>query len=50
MTYFVIIEQDGETAQLVCKTLEEAQMIRRSFENYGKCADVRIEVEDERKT
>lgn len=44
MTYFVIVEQDGNTARLECKTLEEAQMIHRSFLNYGKCSDVRIEV------
>lgn len=45
MKYFVIIEQDGETARLECESLEEAQMVRRSFVNYGKCSDVRIEVE-----
>jgi hypothetical protein len=45
MKYIVIIEQDGETARLQCETLEEAQIVRRSFVNYGKCNDVRIEVE-----
>jgi hypothetical protein len=44
MKYTVIIEQDGETARLTCETLEEAQMVRQSFVNYGKCSDVRIEV------
>jgi hypothetical protein len=46
MTYFVIVEQDGDTARLECETLEEAQMVRRSFVNYGKCSDVRIEVKE----
>jgi len=44
MTYFVIVEQDGDTARLECETLEEAQKVRRSFVNYGKCSDIRIEV------
>jgi hypothetical protein len=44
MKYFVIIEQDGDSACLECDSLEEAQMVRRSFVNYGKCSDVRIEV------
>lgn len=44
MKYFVIIEQDGDIARLECDSLEEAQMVRRSFVNYGKCSDVRIEV------
>jgi hypothetical protein len=44
MIYFVIVEQDGDTARLECKTLEEAQMVYKSFLNYGKCSDVRIEV------
>jgi hypothetical protein len=44
MKYFVIIEQAGEQARLECDSLEEAQMVRRSFVNYGKCSDVRIEV------
>lgn len=44
MTYFVIVEQDGDIARLECETLEEAQMVRRSFVNYGKCSNVRIEV------
>ena len=46
MTYFVIVEQDGDTARLACETLEEAQMVLRSFVNYGKCSDVRIEVKE----
>ncbi len=45
MTYTVVIVQDGETARLDCSTLEEAQEVRRSFVNYGKCQEVRIEIE-----
>jgi hypothetical protein len=41
--YQVVIIQDGETARLDCETLEEAQMVRRSFVNYGKCQSVTIE-------
>lgn len=44
MKYIVIIEQEGEQARLECETLEEAEMVHRSFVNYGKCNDVRIEV------
>ena len=43
MTYTVVILQDGETARLKCETLEEAQQVRQSFINYGKCQEVRIE-------
>lgn len=42
-TYIVVIEQDGETARLICETLEEAQMVRTSFLHYGKFEDIRIE-------
>jgi hypothetical protein len=45
MTYFVIVKQDGDTARLECETWEEAQMVRRSFVNYGKCSDVKTEYE-----
>lgn len=44
MTYTVVIVQDGEIARLPCATLEEAQLVRRSFVNYGKCQEVRIEI------
>jgi hypothetical protein len=40
----VVIVQDGETARLKCATLEEAQQIRQSFVNYGKCQEITIEV------
>jgi hypothetical protein len=43
MKYQVVILQDGETARLDCETLEEAQNVRRSFVNYGKCQEVTIE-------
>lgn len=46
MTYTVMILQDDETARLPCATLEEAQQVRRSFVNYGKYQEVRIEVEE----
>lgn len=43
MKYIVVIEQDGGTARLECATLEEAQQVRQSFVNYGKCQSVTIE-------
>ena len=46
MNWTVVILQDGETARLACATLEEAQRVRQSFVNYGKCQEVRIEVEE----
>lgn len=46
MTYKVVILQDGECARLECATLEEAIQVRQSFINYGKCQEVRIEVEE----
>jgi hypothetical protein len=47
MTHFVIIEQDGETARLECKTLEEAYRVRLSFVFSGKYSDIRIEVNND---
>ena len=41
--YVVVILQDGEYARLQCDTLEEAQKVRQSFVNYGKCTEVTIE-------
>jgi hypothetical protein len=46
-TYAVIIVQDGQEARLTCDTLEEALQVRRSFENYGRCQEIRIEKESE---
>ena len=43
MKYIVIIEQDGDFARLECDTLEEAQRVKVSFENYGRCQNIRIE-------
>jgi len=43
LTYVVVILQDGEYARLECETLEEAQSVRQSFVNYGKCQEVTIE-------
>jgi len=43
MNYIVVILQDNEYARLECSTLEEAQNVKRSFVNYGKCQDVKIE-------
>ena len=45
--YTVVIHQDGETARLDCATYEEAVLVRRSFINYGKCQEVRIEKNDQ---
>ena len=47
MTYAVVILQDGDCARLECTTLEEAQQVRRSFVNYGKCQEVIIEQSQE---
>ena len=47
MTYTVVILQDGETARLACDTLEEAQKVRQSFINYGKCQEVLIEIKEQ---
>lgn len=47
MVYIVVIKQEGETAILHCTTLEEAQRVRTSFINYGKCESVTIETEGE---
>ena len=46
MTYTVVIVQDGKTARLECATYEEAQQVRQSFVNYGKCQSVSIEAKD----
>ena len=43
MKYTVVILQDGEYACLECQTLEEAQLVRQSFVNYGKYQEVVIE-------
>ena len=45
MVYIVVIKQEGETARLECATLEEAQKVKVSFENYGKCENITIEME-----
>ena len=42
MPYIVVIVQNGEVARLACATLEEAQQVRQSFINYGKCQEVYI--------
>ena len=47
MKYTVVILQDGETARLKCDTLEEAQMVRTSFLNYGKFESITIEVAED---
>ncbi len=43
MSYTVVIVQDGGTARLECKSYEEALSVKISFENYGRCQEVRIE-------
>jgi len=46
MTYIVIIKHEGEEARLPCHTLEEAQLVRRSFINWGGLGyDIAIEQE-----
>ena len=46
MNYTVVILQDNEYARLECNTLEEAQSVRRSFVNYGKCQEITIEIKE----
>lgn len=43
MIYTVVILQDNEYARLECATMEEAQQVRQSFVNYGKCQEITIE-------
>lgn len=43
MKYIVIVEQDGDVARLECDSLEEAERVKVSFENYGKCQNICIE-------
>ena len=43
MKYEVVILQDNEYARLECATLEEANQVKQSFVNYGKCQEVTIE-------
>jgi len=43
MQYFVVIEQDNETAKLKCESYDEACLVKQSFINYGKCSSVVIE-------
>ena len=43
MIYTVVILQDNEYARLECATMEEAQRVRQSFVNYGKCQEITIE-------
>jgi hypothetical protein len=43
MVYIVLILQNNEEARLICNTLEEAQRVKVSFENYGKCESISIE-------
>ena len=41
--YIVIILQNNEYARLECETLDEAQRVKVSFENYGRCDSVEIQ-------
>ncbi len=46
MTYTVVINHNGETARLACQSMEEAQMVRQSFINWGGLGyDIYIEQE-----
>ena len=42
--YKVIILQDNDIAVLDCDTLSEAEQVKQSFINYGKCDSVKIMV------
>jgi hypothetical protein len=47
MTYAVIINHAGEVVRLACETMEEAQIVRRSFVHWGGMGyDIRIEVKE----
>jgi hypothetical protein len=48
MKYIVVIEQAGDQATLECESLEEAQRVKVSFENYGRCQNIRIEQVDQK--
>ena len=46
MTYIVVIQHLGDTARLSCATLQEAELVRRSFVNWGGMGyDICIEQE-----
>jgi hypothetical protein len=45
MNYAVVICHAGEQVRLACDTMEQAQIVRRSFVNWGGMGfDIRIEV------
>jgi hypothetical protein len=47
MDYAVIINHAGEVVRLACETMEEAQIVRRSFVHWGGMGyDIRIEVKE----
>ena len=46
MSYTVVIVQDNEYARINCVSLEEAIRVKISFENYGKCQLVEIEMKE----
>ena len=47
MNYTVIIDHAGEVVRLACETMEEAQIVRRSFVHWGGMGfDIRIEVQE----
>lgn len=39
----VILLQEGEKAELICDTFEEARLLKIAFENYGKFDKIEIE-------
>lgn len=44
-TYIVVIKHAAEEARLVCHTMEEAQVVRRSFINWGGMGyDIAIDI------
>lgn len=46
ISYYVVIEHEGDTARLECASLEEAKQVRRSFVNWGGYQSVRIDSKD----
>ena len=44
MNYIVVINHEGDVARLLCTTLDEAELVRTSFVNWGGMGyDIHIE-------
>lgn len=46
ISYYVVIEHQGDTARLECDSLEEAVRVRQSFVNWGGYQSVEIDSKD----